>query len=86
MNLKRILPAGSQSGKVFRLRGKGVTTVRDRRTGDLFARVLVETPVNLTDEQEASELVRLAQEENSKNAGKNLGYLAGHERALKARK
>jgi len=47
------VPAGSQSGKVFRLRGKGVTTVRDRRTGDLFARVLVETPVNLTDEQEA---------------------------------
>lgn len=45
------IPAGTQSGKVFRLRGKGVTTVRDRRLGDLFARVAVETPVNLTDEQ-----------------------------------
>lgn len=45
------VPGGTQSGKVFRLRGKGVTTVRDRRQGDLFARVAVETPINLTDEQ-----------------------------------
>ncbi len=45
------VPAGTQSGKVFRLRGKGVSTVRDPRVGDLFARVAVETPVNLTGEQ-----------------------------------
>ena len=45
------IPAGTQSGKVFRLRGKGVTTVRDPRQGDLFAMVAVETPVNLTAEQ-----------------------------------
>jgi len=45
------VPAGTQSGKVFRLRGKGVTTVRDPRQGDLFARVAVETPVHLTAEQ-----------------------------------
>jgi molecular chaperone DnaJ len=47
------IPPGTQSGKVFRLRGKGVITVRDRQTGDLFAKIAVETPVNLTDEQEA---------------------------------
>ncbi len=47
------MPAGTQSGKVFRLRGKGVATVRDHRQGDLFAKVLVETPVNLTEEQES---------------------------------
>ena len=47
------IPAGTQSGKTFRLRDKGVTTVRDARKGDLFARVAVETPVNLTDEQES---------------------------------
>jgi molecular chaperone DnaJ len=46
------VPAGTQSGKIFRLRGKGVTTVRDHRTGDLFARVAIETPINLTPEQE----------------------------------
>ena len=47
------VPAGTQSGKVFRLRGKGVTTVRDPRRGDLFAHVSVETPINLTPEQQA---------------------------------
>jgi molecular chaperone DnaJ len=52
-NVSLKIPAGTQSGKIFRLRGKGVTTVRDRRTGDLFARVAVETPINLTDEQQA---------------------------------
>ncbi len=52
-NVALKIPAGTQSGKNFRLRGKGVTTVRDRRQGDLFARVAVETPVNLTTEQMA---------------------------------
>jgi molecular chaperone DnaJ len=47
------IPSGTQSGKHFRLRGKGVTTVRDRRLGDLFARVSIETPINLTAEQQA---------------------------------
>jgi molecular chaperone DnaJ len=50
-NVSLKVPAGTQSGKVFRLRGKGVTTVRDPRKGDLFAKVAVETPVNLTSEQ-----------------------------------
>ena len=52
-NVSLKVPAGTQSGKVFRLRGKGVTTVRDPRRGDLFALVSVETPVNLTPEQQA---------------------------------
>ena len=51
-NVSLKVPAGTQSGKVFRLRGKGVTTVRDPRQGDLFAQVAVETPINLTSEQE----------------------------------
>ncbi len=50
-NVALKVPAGTQSGKVFRLRGKGVRTVRDTRQGDLFAQVAVETPVNLTAEQ-----------------------------------
>jgi molecular chaperone DnaJ len=45
------IPAETQSGKVFRLRGKGVKPVRGREPGDLFCRVEVETPVNLTSEQ-----------------------------------
>ena len=51
-NVSLKVPAGTQSGKLFRLRGKGVTTVRDSRKGDLFAQVSVETPVSLTKEQE----------------------------------
>jgi len=50
-NVSLKVPAGTQSGKVFRLRGRGVTIVRDPRKGDLFAQVAVETPVNLTSEQ-----------------------------------
>jgi molecular chaperone DnaJ len=45
------VPAETQSGRVFRLRGKGVKSVRGGGVGDLFCRVQVETPVNLTDEQ-----------------------------------
>ena len=45
------IPAETQAGKVFRLRGKGVKSVRSRSPGDLYCRVVVETPVNLTAEQ-----------------------------------
>ena len=42
---------GTQTGKLYRLRGKGVKSVRGGSTGDLLCKVVVETPVNLTDEQ-----------------------------------
>jgi len=45
------IPPETQTGKVFRLRGKGVKPVRGGATGDLLCRVVVETPVNLTKEQ-----------------------------------
>jgi len=45
------IPAETQSGKVFRLRDKGVKSVRSRAPGDLYCKVVVETPVNLTAEQ-----------------------------------
>jgi molecular chaperone DnaJ len=45
------IPAETQSGKIFRIRGKGVKPVRSSVTGDLFCRVEVETPVKLTGEQ-----------------------------------
>jgi len=47
------IPAETQSGKVFRLRDKGVKSVRSRAPGDLYCKVAVETPVNLTPEQRA---------------------------------
>jgi molecular chaperone DnaJ len=45
------VPAETQTGKVFRLRGKGVKSVRSGRHGDLICRAVVETPVRLTGEQ-----------------------------------
>ncbi|MBU3708189.1 MAG: molecular chaperone DnaJ [Burkholderiaceae bacterium] len=45
------VPEGTQSGKTFRLRSKGIKGVRSGFPGDLFCHVVVETPVKLTDRQ-----------------------------------
>lgn len=45
------IPAGTQSNKTFRLRGKGVQSVRLSTKGDLLCRVVVETPINLNKKQ-----------------------------------
>jgi molecular chaperone DnaJ len=45
------IPPETQSGRVFRLREKGVVPVRGGTTGDLFCRVVIETPVSLDAEQ-----------------------------------
>jgi molecular chaperone DnaJ len=45
------VPAETQSGKVFRLRGKGIKGVRSATHGDLLCHVIVETPVSLTPRQ-----------------------------------
>lgn len=50
------LPEGTQTGKQFRLRGKGIKGLRSSYPGDLYAHVVVETPVRLTDRQK--ELIR----------------------------
>lgn len=49
--VKLKIPEETQTGKLFRLRGKGVTPVRGGSTGDLLCRVTVETPANLTKHQ-----------------------------------
>lgn len=49
--VKLKIPPGTQSEKMFRLRGKGIKPVRGGAVGDLLCRVRVETPVNLTSEQ-----------------------------------
>lgn len=61
-NLK--IPPESQSEQVFRLRGKGVRNVRNGAVGDLFCKMKVETPVNLTRKQKEllSEFDRLTGE------------------------
>ncbi len=49
--LKIKIPAGTQTGKQFRLRGKGITTIRHGGAGDLICQVKLETPVNLNKKQ-----------------------------------
>jgi molecular chaperone DnaJ len=50
------IPAETQSGKIFRLRGKGIKGMRTHAYGDLHCHVVVETPANLTERQK--ELMR----------------------------
>ncbi len=45
------IPAGTQSGKVFRLRGQGMSSLEGRGKGDQLVRVFIETPSKLTDRQ-----------------------------------
>ena len=63
------IPSETQSGRVFRLRDKGVKPVRGGARGDLFCRVVVETPVNLNGEQR--ELLRKFEESLKKDASKH---------------
>ena len=45
------IPAGTQSGQMFKLRGKGIVNVNGRNRGDLLARMIVEVPTKLNTEQ-----------------------------------
>jgi molecular chaperone DnaJ len=64
-NLK--VPAGTQSGQMFKLRGKGIVNVNGRDRGDLLARLIVEVPSRLNAEQRSKleEFAALCGEENT---------------------
>src|SRR6266403_3533847 len=61
------VPAGTQSGQLFKLRGKGIMDVNGRERGDLLARLLVEVPTRLNSEQrhKIEEFAALCGEENT---------------------
>ena len=63
------IPAETQSGKVFRLRGKGIKGVRSQTFGDLMCHVVVETPVNLTGRQK--DLLQELEEIIERDAGRH---------------
>jgi len=67
------LPEGTQHGKTFRLRGKGIKGVRSSYPGDLYCHVSVETPVKLTEQQrkllkELDESIRNSGDRHSPNS------------------
>ena len=63
------IPEGTQTGKQFRLRGKGLKGVRASYPGDLYCHILVETPVKLSEHQR--KLLRDLEESLKKGGGKH---------------
>jgi molecular chaperone DnaJ len=63
------VPPETQTGQVFRLRGKGIKGVRSSSPGDLLCEVVVETPVRLTDRQK--DLLRELEEINTKDSNRH---------------
>ncbi len=70
------IPAETQTGKLFRMRGKGVKPVRGGMTGDLLCRVNVETPVKLNNKQKdlIKEFEKSIQEAGKKHSPKHASW------------
>ena len=77
--VKLKIPAETQTGKMFRLRGKGVKSVRSSSTGDLMCKVTIETPVNLTKQQKAllEEFDKSLKEDKKSHSPKASSWLNG---------
>ena len=71
------VPAETQSGKIFRLRGKGIKGVRSHSQGDLLCHVMVETPVKLTARQKElfHELETLNQEDSARHSPRTKSWM-----------
>jgi len=79
--VKLKIPEGTQTGKQFRLRGKGVAPVRGGAAGDLLCRVAVETPVNLGKRQrELLDEFRKTLQSDSSHSPKASGWFEGVKR------
>jgi len=77
--VKLKIPAETQTGKLFRLRGKGVKSVRGGAVGDLMCKVIVETPVNLTKKQKEllEEFDQSLKEDKKSHSPKASSWVAG---------
>lgn len=73
------IPAETQTGKMFRLKGKGIKALRQHYTGDLMCRVIVETPVKLSKEQKEllEQFKQSIDESGGKNSPKETGWFDG---------
>ena len=68
------IPDGAQSGKQFRLKGKGMPVLRSQQSGDMYIQVAVETPVNLTRRQR--ELLNEFEKDARNNSPESEGFFA----------
>ncbi len=71
------VPEGTQTGKTFRLKGKGIKGVRSGYAGDLFCHMIVETPVKLTEKQKdlLREFERMTVEGGAKHSPQSKGWM-----------
>lgn len=81
--VKLKIPAETQTGKLFRMRGKGVKSVRGGSQGDLLCRVVIETPVSLSEHQK--KLLRQLEEsfggpQGEKNSPRSKSFFDGVKR------
>lgn len=76
------IPAGTQTGQQFRLKGKGMPVLRSEATGDMYIEVAVETPVNLSSKQR-SLLEELDKSMGGKAAGKHSPESSGFMNKMK---
>ena len=60
------VPEGAQTGRQFRLKGKGMPVLRSRQFGDMYVQIVVETPQNLSRRQREllEEFERVSDEQN----------------------
>ncbi len=77
-----LIPRGTQSGRIFRLRGRGVPHVEGRGRGDLLVQVVVDTPTDFTEEQEEA-LRRFAELRGDEVGPPDSGLLSKIRSALK---
>lgn len=70
-----VVPRGTQTGKVFRLRGRGVPHVRGRGRGDLLVQIVVDTPTDLEPEIEAA-LREIAERRGEPVAPEDKGFFS----------
>lgn len=75
------IPSGTQSGRIFRLRGKGIPEVDGYRTGDQLVRVVVWTPTKFGKEEE-SLFLKLAELENTQPPEGGKGFFERVKEAL----
>ena len=76
--VKLKIPAGSQTGKTFRLKGKGVKSVRGGSEGDLMCMIAVEVPVNLNaNQKEMLQTFGDSLSSNGKHSPKTKSWLDG---------
>ncbi|MEY3083470.1 MAG: chaperone Hsp40, co-chaperone with DnaK [Pseudomonadota bacterium] len=68
------VPEGTQTGKQFRLKSKGMPVLRSSQMGDMYIQVAVETPVNLSRRQK--ELLREFEKEAKNNSPESEGFFA----------